>query len=62
MLPVRKDSIRASGLGTFRNAMLMFKYVIFSEGPGTSDVLDGPALVVPREDPQALAAMIRRAW
>jgi len=62
VLPVLKDSICASGLGTYLNAMLMGKCVILSEGPGASDVLEDQALLVPREDPQALAAMIRRAW
>ncbi len=62
VLPVLKDSICASGLGTYLNAMLMGKCVILSEGPGASDVLEDQALLAPREDPQALAAMIRRAW
>jgi glycosyltransferase involved in cell wall biosynthesis len=62
VLPIRKDSICASGIGTYLNAMLMSKCVILSEGPGTSGVLAGQALVVPPEDPHALAAMIRHAW
>jgi glycosyltransferase involved in cell wall biosynthesis len=43
--------------------MVMGKGVIASEGVGTSDVLlNGEALLVAPEDPDALADTIRRAW
>ena len=62
VLPILKSRIAPSGIGTYLNAMLMGKCVIMSEGPGTSDVLTEEALMVPPEDVDALAAMIRRAW
>lgn len=63
VLPIVASRIAPSGIGTYLNAMLMGKCVITSEGVATSDVLlDGEALLVPPEDPEALAAMIRRAW
>lgn len=55
VLPARKDSIRASNLGSYLNAMLTSECAILSEGPGSSDVLDGRALVVPREDRRTTA-------
>jgi glycosyltransferase involved in cell wall biosynthesis len=42
--------------------MLMEKCVVISEGPAASDVLKDEALMVPPEDPDALANMIRRVW
>lgn len=63
VLPIVASRIAPSGIGTYLNAMLMGKCVITSEGVATSDVLlDGEALLVPPEDADALAAMIRRAW
>jgi glycosyltransferase involved in cell wall biosynthesis len=63
VLPTVAARIAPSGIGTYLNAMIMGKCVILSEGVSTSDVLlDGEALLVPPEDPKALAAMIRRAW
>lgn len=62
VLPILGSRIAPSGIGTYLNAMLMGKCVIISEGPGTSDVLTDEVLMVPPEDPEALACMIRRAW
>jgi glycosyltransferase involved in cell wall biosynthesis len=63
VLPIVASRIAPSGIGTYLNAMLMGKCVITSEGVATSDVLlHGEALLVPPEDPDALARMIRRAW
>lgn len=63
VLPIVASRIAPSGIGTYLNAMLMGKCVITSEGVATSDVLlEGEALLVPPEDPDALARMIRRAW
>lgn len=63
VLPTVASRIAPSGIGTYLNAMLMGKCVIASEGVATSDVLlNGEALLVPPEDPDALARMIRRAW
>lgn len=63
VLPMLSRRIAPAGIGTYLNAMVMGKCVITSHGVGTTDVLlDGEALLVPPEDPAALAAMIRRAW
>jgi glycosyltransferase involved in cell wall biosynthesis len=63
VLPTLQSRISPAGIGTYLNAMLMGKCVIVSQGVGTSDVLlNGEALLVPPEDPDALADTIRRAW
>jgi len=62
VLPILKSRIAPSGIGTYLNAMLMGKCVVMSEGPGSNDVLTEEALMVPPEDADALAVMIRRAW
>jgi glycosyltransferase involved in cell wall biosynthesis len=61
-LPILKTSLCASGVSTYLNAMLMRKCVILTEGPGASDVLTDQALICPAEDPEALAALIGKAW
>lgn len=62
VIPVLKTSIVASGISTALNAMAVGKCVIGSDGPGMSDIFTDEALTVPPEDPEALAAMIDRAW
>jgi glycosyltransferase involved in cell wall biosynthesis len=63
VLPVLGSRIAPSGIGTYLNAMLMGKCVITTHGVATTDVLlNGEALLVPPEDPDALADAIRRAW
>ncbi|MGB8843212.1 MAG: glycosyltransferase [Aliidongia sp.] len=62
VLPVLKSSIVASGISTALNAMRLGKCVIGSDGPGMSDIFAETAMIVPAEDPAALAAAIRRGW
>ena len=63
VLPMLAKKIAPAGIGTYLNAMVMGKCVITSHGVGTTDVLlEGEALLVPPEDPDGLAAMIRRVW
>lgn len=63
VLPILGSRIAPSGIGTYLNAMLMGKCVITTHGVATTDVLlNGEALLVPPEDPDALADAIRRAW
>ena len=62
VLPILAGRISASGIGMYLNSMLMGKCVITTIGHGRSDVLKDEALFVPPEDPDALAATIRRAW
>jgi glycosyltransferase involved in cell wall biosynthesis len=62
VLPILGSRIAPSGISTYLNAMLMGKCVILTEGPAASDVLTNEVILVPAEDPVALAAAIRRAW
>jgi glycosyltransferase involved in cell wall biosynthesis len=62
VIPILRDSLCASGIGTYLNAMLMGKCVIISEGPGVSDLLSDEAIIVPADDTAALIDAIRRAW
>ena len=63
VLPIIRDRIRSVGITTYLNAMLLGKCVIISEGPGVSDVLSPEqAILVPPEDPAALAGAIALAW
>ena len=62
VLPILKKSLVASGISTCLNAMFLGKCVIGSEGPGMSDVFGSEVLTFPPEDPEALAAVICRAW
>lgn len=63
VLPIVNGSMVASGISTCLNAMRMGKCVIGSEGPGMGDVFSAEeALIVPPEDPPALARMISKAW
>jgi glycosyltransferase involved in cell wall biosynthesis len=62
VLPILKTSIVASGISTALNAMLFGRCVIGSAGPGISDIFKDELIVVPPEDPGALADAIDRAW
>jgi glycosyltransferase involved in cell wall biosynthesis len=62
VMPILKSRIGPSGIGTCLNAMLLGKCVIGSEGVCASDIFTDEVLLVPPEDPEALAVMIRRAW
>lgn len=63
VLPMLSKRIAPAGIGTYLNAMLMGKCVIITHGVGTTDVLDASqVLLVPPEDPEALARAIRLAW
>jgi len=62
VLPILKTSMAASGIATSLNSMLAGKCVIGTEGPGMSDIFRTEMLLVPPEDPEALARVIRRSW
>jgi glycosyltransferase involved in cell wall biosynthesis len=62
VLPILLKSLVASGISTCLNAMYLEKCVLGSEGPGMSDIFTSEILTFPPEDPQRLAATIRRAW
>jgi glycosyltransferase involved in cell wall biosynthesis len=56
------SSIRAIGVSTYLTAMGLKKCVVITDGPGTRQVLNGEAIIVPPADPAALADALRRAW
>jgi len=62
VIPTRADSLCASGLSTYLDAMYLGKCVISTSGPGASDLLTDQALLVPPHDVAALRETIRRAW
>jgi glycosyltransferase involved in cell wall biosynthesis len=62
VIPTRADSLCASGLSTYLDAMHLGKCVISTAGPGASDLLTDQALLVPPHDVAALKETIRRAW
>ncbi len=61
-LPILPATLAASGISVYLNAMLLGKAVVISAGPGVSDVLTDQAIIVPPQDPGALAAAIQRLW
>jgi glycosyltransferase involved in cell wall biosynthesis len=62
VLPIRKDSLVASGISTAMNAMYLGKCVVGSAGPGMTDIFDKEIVSFPPEEPGALADAIRRVW
>jgi len=62
-LPIRKANISASGIGVYLASMALGKCVVISAGPAVNGVVpDQAAVIVPPEDPAALAAAIRRVY
>ena len=62
VIPTFANSIYAPGLSLYLLAMGLRRCVIISEGPQTRGLLEHEAIIVPPEDPQALALAIRQAW
>lgn len=62
VIPTFANSIYAPGLSLYLLAMGLRRCVIISEGPQTRGLLDKEAIIVPAEDPDALARAIRKAW
>jgi len=62
VLPILASRIAPSGISTYLSSMLMGKCVILTEGPAASDIFTEEVILVPPEDPEALAEAIRRAW
>jgi glycosyltransferase involved in cell wall biosynthesis len=60
VVPTQPDSICASGIGTYLDAMALGKPVVITRGPGADDVLNGnqAAFVQPR-DPEGLAQVLQ---
>jgi glycosyltransferase involved in cell wall biosynthesis len=62
VIPILRDTMRPAGIGVYLDAMLLKKCVIITSGPGVSDVLTDQAIIIPPEDPAALAQAIRKIW
>lgn len=63
VVPTLPESICASGIGTYLDAMALGKPVIISRGPGADDVLtDQQARFVAPAEPEALAQAMRQLW
>jgi glycosyltransferase involved in cell wall biosynthesis len=62
VIPLLPRSGYAPGLSLCLMAMAMGKCVIITEGLSTRGLITDQAIIVPPEDPTALAEAIRRAW
>jgi glycosyltransferase involved in cell wall biosynthesis len=62
VIPTFANSIYAPGLSLYLLAMGLRRCVIISEGPQTRGLLEREAIIVPPEDPEALARAIRQVW
>ena len=62
VIPTFANSIYAPGLSLYLLAMGLRRCVIISEGPQTRGLLDKEVIIVPPEDPEALACAIRKLW
>ncbi len=62
VIPTFANSIYAPGLSLYLLAMGLRRCVIISEGPQTRGLLDREAVIVPPEDPGALARAIHKVW
>ncbi len=62
VIPLLPRSGYAPGLSLYLMAMAMKKCVIITEGLSTRGILTDQAIIVPPQDPMALAEAIRHAW
>ena len=62
VLPIKKRNITASGIGVSIAAMGLKKCVIISSGPSVNDIISDEAIVIPPENPEALAQEIKKAY
>jgi glycosyltransferase involved in cell wall biosynthesis len=61
-LPILPATISSSGIGTYIDSMAMHKCVVLTRGIATIDVISDQAVLVPAQDPAALACAVRQAW
>lgn len=64
VIPVLRNSISPSGVGTYLLAMALGKCVVMSESPATRGVIEHEkqAVLVPMGDAAALREAVRRVW
>jgi glycosyltransferase involved in cell wall biosynthesis len=62
VIPTRADSLCASGISTYLEAMYLGKCVIHARGPGASDLLTDQAVLIPPHSVEALKGAIRSVW
>lgn len=62
VIPILPATISSSGIGTCIDAMAMRKCVVITEGQSTHGLIGDQALVVPAQDPVAMADAVRRLW
>lgn len=62
VIPILPATISSSGIGTSIDAMAMRKCVVITEGQSTHGLISDQAIVVPAQDPKAMADAVRRAW
>lgn len=62
VIPILPATISSSGIGTSIDAMAMRKCIVITDGQSTRGLISDEAMVVPAQDPVAMADAIRRAW
>jgi glycosyltransferase involved in cell wall biosynthesis len=62
VIPILPATISSSGIGTCIDAMAMRKCVVITEGQSTHGLIVDEALVVPAQNPVAMADAVRRLW
>ncbi|MEP6933472.1 MAG: glycosyltransferase, partial [Nitrospirota bacterium] len=62
VVPLLPRSGYAPGLSLYLMAMAMKKCVIITEGLSTRGMITNQAIIVPPENPMAMAEAIRRVW
>jgi glycosyltransferase involved in cell wall biosynthesis len=62
VIPILPTTISSSGIGTSIDAMAMRKFIVITDGQSTRGLITDQAMVVPAQDPAAMAAAIRAGW
>ena len=62
VIPILPATISSSGIGTSIDAMAMRKCIVITDGQSTRGLISDQAMVVPAQDPVAMAEAVRRGW
>jgi glycosyltransferase involved in cell wall biosynthesis len=62
VIPILPATISSSGIGTSIDAMAMRKCIVITDGQSTRGLITDQAMVVPAQDPAAMAEAIKRGW